>query len=150
MSVAGPLIAPPTVSPATHAAATAELVRRYRAVPAGTPVRLGKPSSNLFRFGAPAAHRLDTSALTGVIGVDPVARTAEVQGMTTYEHLVDSTLPYGLTPMVVPQLKTITVLVLHGAEYQPHGVFGEGTVATSKLLEGFAVKVSDAFAAAKH
>ncbi len=109
MSVAGPLIAPPTVSPATHAAATAELVRRYRAVPAGTPVRLGKPSSNLFRFGAPAAHRLDTSALTGVIGVDPVARTAEVQGMTTYEHLVDSTLPYGLMPMVVPQLKTITL-----------------------------------------
>ncbi len=60
MSVAGPLIAPPTVSPATHAAATADLVRRYRAVPAGTPVRLGKPSSNLFRFGgahrAPAGH----------------------------------------------------------------------------------------------
>jgi FAD/FMN-containing dehydrogenase len=109
MSVAGPLIAPPTVSPATHAAATADLVRHYRAVPAGTPVRLGKPSSNLFRFGAPAAHRLDTSALTGVIGVDPVAHTAEVQGMTTYEHLVDSTLPYGLMPMVVPQLKTITL-----------------------------------------
>jgi FAD/FMN-containing dehydrogenase len=109
MSVAGPPIAPPTVSSATHAAAAADLVRRYRAVPTGTPVRLGKPASNLFRFGAPAAHRLDTSALTGVIGVDPVARTAEVQGMTTYERLVDATLPYGLMPLVVPQLKTITL-----------------------------------------
>jgi FAD/FMN-containing dehydrogenase len=109
MSVAGPLIAPPTVSPATHAAAAADLVRRYRAVPAGTPVRLGKPSSNLFRFGGPSAQRLDTSHLTGVIGVDEAARTAEVQGMTTYEDLVDATLPHGLMPTVVPQLKTITL-----------------------------------------
>src|SRR5688572_1505856 len=29
--------------------------------------------------------------------------------MTTYEHLVDATLPYGLAPLVVPQLKTITL-----------------------------------------
>ena len=29
--------------------------------------------------------------------------------MTTYEHLVDATLPHGLMPMVVPQLKTITL-----------------------------------------
>jgi len=109
MRVATPLIAPPTVSPATHAAATADLVRRYREVPAGTRVRLGKPSSNLFRFAGGSAHRLDTSNFTGVIGVDPVARTAEVQGMTTYEHLVDATLPHGLMPTVVPQLKTITL-----------------------------------------
>jgi FAD/FMN-containing dehydrogenase len=32
-----------------------------------------------------------------------------VGGMTTYEHLVDATLPYGLMPLVVPQLKTITI-----------------------------------------
>ena len=29
--------------------------------------------------------------------------------MTTYEHLVDATLPHGLMPLVVPQLKTITL-----------------------------------------
>ena len=29
--------------------------------------------------------------------------------MTTYEHLVDATLPHGLMPTVVPQLKTITL-----------------------------------------
>ncbi len=38
-----------------------------------------------------------------------MARTADVQGMTTYEHLVDATLPYGLMPLVVPELKTITL-----------------------------------------
>ena len=29
--------------------------------------------------------------------------------MTTYEHLVQATLPYGLMPLCVPQLKTITL-----------------------------------------
>ena len=42
-------------------------------------------------------------------GVDVVNRTADVLGMTTYEHLVDATLPHGLMPLVVPQLKTITL-----------------------------------------
>ena len=42
---------------------------------------------------------LDVSGLDGVIAVDPVARTAEVQGMCTYEHLVDATLPHGLIPL---------------------------------------------------
>jgi FAD/FMN-containing dehydrogenase len=97
-----------TVSVADHAAAAADLVRRYRALPAGTRVRLGKPSSNLFRFGAPPPT-LDASGLSGVIDVDPVARTADVAGMTTYEDLVDATLPHGLMPLVVPQLKTITL-----------------------------------------
>jgi FAD/FMN-containing dehydrogenase len=32
-----------------------------------------------------------------------------VQGMTTYEDLVAATLPYGLMPLVVPQLRTITL-----------------------------------------
>ncbi|MEJ3654140.1 FAD-binding oxidoreductase [Actinomycetes bacterium KLBMP 9759] len=97
------------VSPAAHAAAVADLVRRYRELPPGTRVRLGKKTSNLFRFGAAPAQRLDTSALTGVIRVDPVARTAEVQGMTTYEDLVEVTLAHGVMPLVVPQLKTITL-----------------------------------------
>ena len=47
--------------------------------------------------------------LTGVIAVDPEARTADVAGMCTYEDLVAATLPYGLAPLVVPQLKTITL-----------------------------------------
>ena len=41
--------------------------------------------------------------------VDPETRTAIVGGMTTYEDLVDATLPHGLMPLVVPQLKTITL-----------------------------------------
>jgi FAD/FMN-containing dehydrogenase len=94
-----------------HDATVQELVRAYRAVPAGTPVRLGKRTSNLFRFGGHAVDSvlLDTSGLAGVIEVDRAARTADVQGMCTYEDLVAATLPHGLMPLVVPQLKTITL-----------------------------------------
>jgi FAD/FMN-containing dehydrogenase len=49
------------------------------------------------------------SGLGGVIAVDMAARTADVQGMCTYEALVDATLPRGLIPMVVPQLRSITL-----------------------------------------
>ena len=90
--------------------AVADLQQQYDVLPAGAPVRLGKRTSNLFRPRADtSAPRLDVSAFAGVLEVDPVARTADVLGMTTYEDLVDATLPHGLMPLVVPQLKTITL-----------------------------------------
>jgi FAD/FMN-containing dehydrogenase len=52
---------------------------------------------------------LDVTGLDRVLRVDPDAGTADVQGMTTYETLVDTTLAYGFMPLVVPQLKTITL-----------------------------------------
>lgn len=86
------------------------LLRSYRAIPTTATVRLAKPTSNLFRARAkPTTPGLDTSGLTGVIDVDPVNRTAEVAGMCTYEDLVTATLAHGLSPLVVPQLKTITL-----------------------------------------
>ncbi len=73
-------------------------------------MRLAKPTSNLFRARAKRdAPGLDTSGLTDVIFVDADAKTADVAGMCTYEDLVAATLPYGLAPLVVPQLKTITL-----------------------------------------
>ena len=92
-----------------HARAVDALRASYAAIPAGQPVRLAKRTSNLFRPRSTVTAGLDVSGLDGVIGVDPVARTADVQGMCTYEHLVDATLAHGLMPLVVPQLKTITL-----------------------------------------
>jgi FAD/FMN-containing dehydrogenase len=93
-----------------HEAGVRRLVASYRAIPRTATVRLAKPTSNLFRARAKRdAPGLDTSGLTGVIAVDPRARTADVAGMCTYEDLVAATLPYGLSPLVVPQLKTITL-----------------------------------------
>ncbi|MDA4106714.1 FAD-binding oxidoreductase [Mycolicibacterium holsaticum] len=93
-----------------HVAGVQRLLASYRAIPPDATVRLAKPTSNLFRARAKTtAKGLDVSGLTGVIDVDPDARTADVAGMCTYEDLVAATLPYGLSPLVVPQLKTITL-----------------------------------------
>jgi FAD/FMN-containing dehydrogenase len=93
-----------------HAAAVRRLRASYDAIPSGAPVRLAKSTSNLFRprAGAPAAG-LDVSGLCGVIDVDMLGETADVQGMCTYEDLVDVTLARGFIPCVVPQLRTITL-----------------------------------------
>ena len=72
-------------------------------------MRLGKRTSNLFRQRTTDSTRLDVSDLNDVVDLDPVSRTARVQGMTTYENLVAATLPHGLMPLVVPQLRTITL-----------------------------------------
>ncbi|WP_017558514.1 FAD-binding oxidoreductase [Nocardiopsis baichengensis] len=101
---------PPQRDFADHVAAVQRLRRDFANLPEGAPVRLAKPTSNLFRFRDDGdAPRLDVSAFTSVISVDPVTRTAEVGGMTTYEDLVAATLPHRLMPTVVPQLRTITL-----------------------------------------
>jgi FAD/FMN-containing dehydrogenase len=101
---------PETDARVAHAAGVQRLLASYRDIPPTATVRLAKPTSNLFRARAKStAKGLDTSGLTGVLAVDPDARTADVAGMCTYEDLVAATLPYGLSPLVVPQLKTITL-----------------------------------------
>jgi FAD/FMN-containing dehydrogenase len=73
-------------------------------------IRLAKKTSNLFRSRTPhTGVWLDASPFRQVLSVDVENRTASVGGMTTYEDLVDATLPYGLMPEVVPQLATITL-----------------------------------------
>nr|WP_218861544.1 FAD-binding oxidoreductase [Nocardioides panzhihuensis] len=95
----------------------------YAKIPDGAPVRLAKRTTNLFRArAATSAPGLDVSGLGGVIEVDAASGTADVQGMCTYEDLVDVTLAHGMIPYVVPQLRTIT---LGGA------VTGMGIEATS-------------------
>jgi FAD/FMN-containing dehydrogenase len=87
----------------------ASMQAALRALPPDARVRLRKPTSNLFRPRQRAGETLDASGFDGVIEVDTTAHTADVLGMTTYEHLVDATLPHGFMPLVVPQLKTITI-----------------------------------------
>ena len=105
-----------------HQAAVEELRRAYAAIPAGTPVRLAKSTSNLFRFREPVKRQrrrdaitsapsgtLDGTPFNNIIEINAEARTAVAGGMTTYEDLADGTLRHGLMPLVVPELKTITL-----------------------------------------
>lgn len=99
-----------TATNSAYVRRTERLREQYMAIPEGEPVRLAKRTSNLFRARSDVEQPgLDVAAFDGVLSVDPEARTADVQGMTTYEHLVEATLPHGLMPLVVPQLKTITL-----------------------------------------
>jgi FAD/FMN-containing dehydrogenase len=74
------------------------------------PLGLAKQTSNLFRDrNEGGKRRLDLSDFTHVLEVDTAAGALDTEGLVTYEELVDATLPHGVMPAVVPQLKTITV-----------------------------------------
>ncbi|WP_116050608.1 FAD-binding oxidoreductase [Amycolatopsis palatopharyngis] len=93
-----------------HHARVERLRAQLDSVPRDRPIRLAKRTSNLFRGRAePDQHGLDVSGFTEVLHIDPDGRTADVEGMVTYEKLVRATLEHGLMPLVVPQLKTITL-----------------------------------------
>ncbi len=97
---------------AAHVTAVERLRADLQALDPAIPRRLAKQTSNLFRFPAARGRGgpgLSVEGLDGVLAVDPVGQTAEVQGMCTYETLVEVTLRYGLMPLVVPQLRTITI-----------------------------------------
>jgi FAD/FMN-containing dehydrogenase len=93
---------------AAHDARVARLAAAMRESGAG--LRLGKDTTNLFRDRRTAAgHRLDVRDLTQVLDVDRDTRLIDVEGMCPYSKLVDATLPHGLMPSVVPELRSITI-----------------------------------------
>jgi len=84
------------------------LCRQLRAASDG--IRLDKPTSNLFRTRAQSGGgRLDVRALNQVIALDSERQVVEVEGMTTYADLAEACLAQNCMPMVVPQLKSITI-----------------------------------------
>jgi FAD/FMN-containing dehydrogenase len=76
----------------------------------GSRIGLRKSHSNLFRTrDLNGKSRIDVREFRRVLQIDRERRIADVEGMTTFEDVVDETLRYGLLPAVVPQLKTITL-----------------------------------------
>lgn len=106
------------------------------------PVRLRKRTSNLFRPRERASRvHLDGTTLNHVISIDRVAHTADVEGMTTYADLVDATLPLGLAPAVVPELKSISVGGATTGVGIESSAFRFGLV--HETIDGFDVLVAD-------
>jgi FAD/FMN-containing dehydrogenase len=93
---------------AAHDGRKARLAAAIRSRPGGA--RLQKATTNLFRDrAAPAGARLDVRDLRHVLDVDAAAGLIDVEGMCPYIELVDATLPRGVMPAVVPELKSITI-----------------------------------------
>lgn len=55
------------------------------------------------------SDKIDCSKLKRVLKIDPVAKIAIVEPRVTIEELVKATLPFGLVPAIVPEIKDITV-----------------------------------------
>lgn len=53
--------------------------------------------------------KVDVSDLVDILWIDPDARICIAESGTTFVDLVAATLPHGLVPIVVPELKTITI-----------------------------------------
>lgn len=72
-------------------------------------IALQKNTSNLFRHRSANPSKIDVRGFNQVLAIDTENLTATVEGMTTYEDLVNACLPHLLLPAVVPELKSITV-----------------------------------------
>ena len=96
---------------ADHEAKCAKLVAEFAAAQSrGAGIGLEKSTSNLFRSRDQSnKSKLQVRHFNRTLHIDRDRMIADVEGMTTYETLVDETLKHGLLPAVVPQLKTITV-----------------------------------------
>ena len=77
------------------------------------PIRIKKRTvSNLFRYdgrGKDNRFEIDLRNFNKPLHVDEKNQTLEVQGLATFEQIVDFTLPYGLAPLITPELKHITI-----------------------------------------
>ncbi len=92
------------------AARKATLVAGLAAEGGGAGIRKHS-SSNLFRYRPRDAARaaIDLRDFDHVLRMDAQARTLEVEGLATFEAIVDATLPHGLVPLITPELKDITI-----------------------------------------
>jgi FAD/FMN-containing dehydrogenase len=116
------------------------------------PLRLKKrTSSNLFRYAPRLArgNALDLGDFNHVLEVDRSNRTLEVEGLATYEAIVDRTLRDGLVPLITPELKHITIggaTVGIGIESNGfrHGFVHDGLLETEVLLADGRIVVATA------
>jgi len=68
--------------------------------------------SNRFQYKPGTGRRskgVELGNFNHVLDIDLESKTLHVEGLTTYERIVDYTLPHGLLPTVTPELKYIAV-----------------------------------------
>jgi FAD/FMN-containing dehydrogenase len=96
-----------------HADKVRRIVAQLRAHKGDRPVSLRKkavahqvPKAKDLRY---RDDKIDISDLTEILHIDPEARICVAESGVTFVDLVDATLAHGLVPIVVPELKTITI-----------------------------------------
>ncbi len=96
-----------------HTGKVARIVAQLRASTGTRPLSLRKkgvphqvPKAGDLRI---TDDKIDISDLTEILHVDPVARICVAESGVTFVDLVAATMRHGLVPIVVPELKTITI-----------------------------------------
>jgi FAD/FMN-containing dehydrogenase len=92
-----------------HDAKVQHLQQQFHTHAGSGSLSLKKKTSNLFRNQKTGRYRLDVSSLNHVLDIDTDSLTITAEGMTTFEDIVNESLAHGLIPLVVPELKTITI-----------------------------------------
>lgn len=96
-----------------HAQKVARIAAQLRAHTGDRPVSLRKKSvSHQVPKAGDLRHKddkIDISDLTDILEVDPINRICIAESGVTFVDLVEATLKHGLVPIVVPELKTITI-----------------------------------------
>lgn len=110
----------------------------------GGQLRLAKPTiSNLFRYQprGKAERRVSLGQFNEVIRLDRHARTLEIEGLTTFETIVNASLEQGFLPPVSPELKHITIggatvgIGIESTCYR-HGFVHDALIEADVLLPG--------------
>jgi hypothetical protein len=96
-----------------HAIKRDRLSRQLRGRPAGHPVSLRKKAvSHLVPKPGDPRHtddKIDVRDLDDILEIDPDGMTCTAEPGVTFTGLVEATLPWGLAPIIVPELRTITL-----------------------------------------
>jgi FAD/FMN-containing dehydrogenase len=97
-------------TPTEYQRKKAEITRSWQS--GAGQLRLAKSTiSNLFRYQprGKAERRVSLGRFDDVIALDAEARTLDVEGLATFETIVNFCLRHGLLPPVSPELKHITI-----------------------------------------
>lgn len=96
-----------------HQRKVERVARQLREHPVGCPLSIKKKavSHQVPKHGDARRHdaKLDLTDLDRILTIDVDRRTCTAEPGVTFTDLVEATLPLGLVPVVVPELKTITV-----------------------------------------
>jgi FAD/FMN-containing dehydrogenase len=102
-----------TDSTSRHGDKVARIVAQLRSHPGDRPLSL-KKKAVAHQVPKPGDLRrkddkIDISDLTEILEIDPIRRICVAESGVAFVDLVKATLTYGLLPIVVPELKTITI-----------------------------------------
>lgn len=99
--------------PDRHDAKVRRVARQFRLHDGARPISLKKKAvshqvpkrGDLRRYD----EKIDVSDLDEILEIDPVGHTCTAEPGVTFVDLVGATLRHGLVPVVVPELKTVTI-----------------------------------------